>query len=315
MFASTPTPKPGSSLLSSRDTPSSADDTTLVTYESVTSVLVTQLMPSAEMFKTLVHDSASTLTLTSTSTICATCKTTDTATPTTLSTSTISLFSAYNPLTSSSPSQPFSPSSPSCPEIVPRCINTWLDSVPKCSSNSDVSCFCPKSSFTNHVIGCIQSWAGSEEEVSAGIGYFVGICAGYVSENPGIVTGVPGSVSIAPVTGTATGDVSATAVSYGTRTLTVPEVSFTTDAAASASGSQVQLVPGAPATTLSSSATSTTSSTTQTPWSPTWITSTTSDGSSSATPSSTHTGRASKVEVGRGLGVGVVGVVFAGLLF
>lgn len=162
------------------------------------------------------------------------------------------------------------------------------------------------------MIGCIQSWAGSEEEVSTGIGYFVGICAGYVSENPRIITGVPGNVSIAPVTGTATGDVSATAVSYGTQTLTVPAVHFTTKAAASASASGseqsvIDLVPGPPMTTLSSSITSTTSSTIQTPWSPTWITSTASDSSSSAT----FTGRATRVEVGSGLGLGVGMVLLA----
>lgn len=154
------------------------------------------------------------------------------------------------------------------------------------------------------MIGCIQSWAGSEEEVSTGIGYFVGICAGYVSENPGIITGVPGNVSIAPVTGTATGDVSATAVSYGTQTLTVPAVHFTTKAAASASASGseqsvIDLVPGPPVTTLSS--------TIQTSWSPTWITSTASDSSSSAT----FTGRATRVEVGSGLGLGVGMVLLA----
>lgn len=185
-----------------------------------------------------------------------------------------------------------------------------------------------------------------------------------MEKNPGIVTGIPGSVSIAPVTGAAfataatatamasgsvgSGDdaegtitqvetdthiVPCTTISYSTWTVTVPQVAFTTDAAASESGSQsastpaIGLIPGTTATATAIAATTATttnqilsSSRIPNPWisSSTLITSWSgTPSSSSVTPSASSplfTGKAARVEVRTGLGVGI-GVVIAGLVF
>ncbi|KAK2859923.1 hypothetical protein FQN49_004580, partial [Arthroderma sp. PD_2] len=84
-----------------------------------------------------------------------------------------------------------------CPPVVPKCLNTWI-TIPKCSSNSDISCFCPSSEFTDNVIQCIRSWGSSDAEVQAALTYFTAICAAHIPKNPGIVTAIPPSITLGP---------------------------------------------------------------------------------------------------------------------
>jgi hypothetical protein len=139
------------------------------------------------------------------------------------------------------------PTSAPCPNVVPKCINTWLDLVPKCDSNSDNSCYCPSSNFTNSVIECVQAWGASQDEVEAALSYFTGICGAYIPSNPNIVYAIPTTITLAPIPYLPTqgsGSVlpgattlaalpSATPPPYTTivfssRTYTVPQVIFTT---------------------------------------------------------------------------------------
>ncbi|KAJ5612267.1 hypothetical protein N7510_005461 [Penicillium lagena] len=128
----------------------------------------------------------------------------------------------------------------SCPDVVPKCINTWL-TVPKCDSNSDSGCFCPSSAFTEKVKSCITAWGSSQEEIQSGLSYFAGICAPYVPSNPAIIDIVPTSTcssqtneSTGPPTATITAppppptDIPCTTITWSSKTVTVPVVSFST---------------------------------------------------------------------------------------
>ncbi|KAF7512825.1 hypothetical protein GJ744_011928 [Endocarpon pusillum] len=108
------------------------------------------------------------------------------------------------------------PSDAPCPEILPSCLNTWLSLVPHCSSNSDASCYCPSKAFTDAVIGCVQAWGASANEMSAALSYFTGICAASVPENPAIITAVPSTITLCPTAQVSTATVPTTA------TATVP---------------------------------------------------------------------------------------------
>jgi hypothetical protein len=98
------------------------------------------------------------------------------------------------PVSSPAPSSP-APSS-GCPGVVPSCLNTWLQ-LTTCVDNSDIDCFCQDDTFTANVIACVQSW-GDEIEVQLALSYFVGICAPYIPQHPGIVTNCPSSIPLSP---------------------------------------------------------------------------------------------------------------------
>jgi hypothetical protein len=70
--------------------------------------------------------------------------------------------------------------------------------MPQCKSNSDNSCFCPSPDFTSAVIDCVQAWGASGDEIQAALSYFTGICAAHVSQNPGIVTAIPSTITLIP---------------------------------------------------------------------------------------------------------------------
>ncbi|KAJ5674752.1 uncharacterized protein N7477_004686 [Penicillium maclennaniae] len=131
-----------------------------------------------------------------------------------------------------------------CPEVVPKCLNTWLN-VPKCDSNSDTACFCPSTEFADKVKSCIHSWSSSDEELKSSLAYFAGICAPYVPKNPAIVELPPTTseaVSIpmttpmpthtSPLTkGTLTAvplTTPCTTITWSSHTVTVPQVAFST---------------------------------------------------------------------------------------
>jgi hypothetical protein len=70
--------------------------------------------------------------------------------------------------------------------------------MPQCKSNSDHSCFCPSPDFTSAVIDCVQAWGVSDDDIQAALSYFTGICAAHVSQNPGIITAIPSTITLIP---------------------------------------------------------------------------------------------------------------------
>ncbi|KAI5921837.1 hypothetical protein F4810DRAFT_311942 [Camillea tinctor] len=82
-----------------------------------------------------------------------------------------------------------------CPDVVPSCLNTWMFSV-GCSSNTDSGCYCPDNAFVQSVFSCLYAHGESDEVISEAISYFQGICAPYVSTNPGIATGAETITSV-----------------------------------------------------------------------------------------------------------------------
>ncbi|CAG9995907.1 unnamed protein product [Clonostachys byssicola] len=121
-----------------------------------------------------------------------------------------------------SPVQTETPDSPlPCPDVVPKCLNSWLHLVEQCSNNLDVACFCPNSDFVEKTYQCIYSYGGSDDIVAEAAAFFQGMCAGYVGENPAIVTGIDTVTNILTVTGTPVVSVPYTTVVIET-TLTEP---------------------------------------------------------------------------------------------
>ncbi|OAX84560.1 hypothetical protein ACJ72_01079 [Emergomyces africanus] len=170
---------------------------------------------------------------------------------------------------SSPPRPPLPPATPSeapCPKVLPQCLNTWLKLVPKCGSNSDISCFCPSSDFTSAVIACIQSWGISNDEIQHALFYFTGICAAHIPKNPGIITAIPQTITLSPPPAPTLGPsivtsppqaplttitvfnvvtVSGTKASTLSTVVTIPQVQFITETIADATtGANVGLVPG-----------------------------------------------------------------------
>ncbi|KAB8078933.1 hypothetical protein BDV29DRAFT_165557 [Aspergillus leporis] len=296
--AGTPTPTGVSPELPPKET-----TTTVVTYTTVTDCPVTTTATSGGTTTTSVYTTQSTVTLTSTATVCPKCSATPTpsgvapittpgqgattvvtyetvttcpvtstitaggsTTTTVLTTvSTVTKTStSVAPIHSTHAASSPAPSSPApapetpCPNTVPKCINTWLPLLPKCNSNAEPGCFCPSHEFTDKVISCIQAWGASKEEVQAALSYFTGICAPYVPGNPGIVTGIPTTITliptpaptgVAPITGTgaapnptAAPSVPRTTITYSTYTVTVPQVGFSTGT--SGHSTTVGLIPG-----------------------------------------------------------------------
>ncbi|KAL6401259.1 Circumsporozoite protein [Ilyonectria robusta] len=88
------------------------------------------------------------------------------------------------------------------PDVVPGCINTFLDSVKDCRDNTDAACYCPDQTFVNNVFQCLYAHGESDDVVAKAISFFQGICVGYVSENPAVYTGAESVTSIITVTGT-----------------------------------------------------------------------------------------------------------------
>jgi hypothetical protein len=147
-------------------------------------------------------------------------------------------------VTSTKPSPPLVTAP--CPDVVPKCLNTWLD-IPKCTSNSDAACFCPSSEFTDKVSSCIRAWSSNKKEQDSALSYFAGICAPYVPNNPSIITIVPTPTPpvhahtttahhhITGITRTVTVGVTTappstpcTTITWSSHTATVPQVGFST---------------------------------------------------------------------------------------
>lgn len=82
----------------------------------------------------------------------------------------------------------------SIPDVIPRCFNTWM--LPECKSNADYSCYCKDADFALKIYECVSAWESDSTLISQALSYFVGLCASYVPQNPGLVTNCPGSVTL-----------------------------------------------------------------------------------------------------------------------
>ncbi|KAL4931147.1 extracellular serine-threonine rich protein [Aspergillus undulatus] len=224
---------------------------TEITYTTVTTCPVTETVTTGDSVITTTYSTVSTQILTSTSTIPAV---PTSASPEETETPTVSEETTSTPVPTSS-----------CPNVVPKCINTWLNLIPDCKSNSDVTCFCPNDEFIGKVINCVQAW-GADDEVQSALSYLTGICANFVPENPGIITHVPTTITLTPPAAPTPTDVSpgqpespaptsapsapCTTITYSTYTVTVPQVEFSTatvtETAAAGGGSGATGAPAQP---------------------------------------------------------------------
>jgi len=85
-------------------------------------------------------------------------------------------------------------------------MNTWIK-LTTCENNAASDCYCKDSGFTKSVQDCVSSWAGNAMEVQAALSYLAGICAPHVSQNPGIITNVPKTITLVPTPATTPGPV------------------------------------------------------------------------------------------------------------
>jgi hypothetical protein len=161
-------------------------------------------------------------------------------------------------------------------------MNTWLQIDSQCKDNTDSLCYCKNKDFTKNVIDCVTAWCGTDEETREALQYLIGICAEHVPENPGLVTDCPSYVPLNPPTPTAPSapegpdggamttaapgekpgsEMPSTTITFGSTTLTMPQVHFTTQTneAGTNPTAPVGLIPGtAPAQTPAETPASTT---------------------------------------------------------
>ncbi|EGC43528.1 conserved hypothetical protein [Histoplasma capsulatum var. duboisii H88] len=210
---------PGSSALPVTQPHPSDLTVTEITYTTVTTCPVTGTITSGTTEITYTTNTVSTITVTTTGTVCPGCSvpppsdSSGISYPTGLPTppntypapsesaapSSSSAFPVTNSPGPSTPALPPAiPIEAPCPRVLPQCLNTWLNLVPKCNSNSDISCFCPSSKFSSAVIACIQSWGASDDEIQSSLSYFAGICAADIPKNPGIITAIPSTITLTP---------------------------------------------------------------------------------------------------------------------
>jgi hypothetical protein len=156
-----------------------------------------------------------------------------------------------------------------CPAVVPSCLNTFLDMVGNCKSNTDTACFCPNADYVKAIFDCIYAHGETDAIILEAITYFQGICASHCGENPIIATGAETITNVITVTNTVqvtgyttvkvdatqvvaiTGEDGATipgssTTVFITTTLAVPDVGFATVTAGSQTS--VAIVPGSYAT-------------------------------------------------------------------
>ncbi|KAH7169096.1 hypothetical protein DER46DRAFT_599459 [Fusarium sp. MPI-SDFR-AT-0072] len=88
------------------------------------------------------------------------------------------------------------------PDVVPSCLNTFLDYVADCKDNTDAACYCPSKDFVDNVFECLYAHSENDDTVAQAVSFFQGICAPYVEKNPGIATGADSVTEHITVTGT-----------------------------------------------------------------------------------------------------------------
>ncbi|KAJ4993127.1 adhesin protein Mad1 [Stagonosporopsis vannaccii] len=155
------------------------------------------------------------------------------------------------PEPSSPPAPPVSP-----PDVLPKCMNTWLEVSGDCKNNADASCYCKNKDFTKQVIDCVSAWCGTDDETREALQYLIGICAEHVPENPGLVTDCPSYIPLNPTPATPTapaggastpaGETGSTAAPEAPGTTPAPEVPGTTPAPEAPTGGVTGEVPAPP---------------------------------------------------------------------
>ncbi|KAL6706525.1 hypothetical protein ACN47E_005281 [Coniothyrium glycines] len=170
---------------------------------------------------------------------------------------------------------PSSPSYPAAnpPDVLPKCINSWLQISTTCKDNTDKSCYCVNAEFTTNVINCVSSRCSTDEETRASLQFFIGICAEHIPENPKIIENCPSYIPLNPTPATPTGGATGgqtdavsttvtatttvvetltpsstpcTTITYGSTFVVVPLVHFTTEpqVAGATPTEPVALLPG-----------------------------------------------------------------------
>jgi hypothetical protein len=102
------------------------------------------------------------------------------------------------------PSSPATPEGPGYtpPEVLPKCMDTWIEVNTKCKDNTDSNCYCSNPDFTKNVIDCVSAWS-TDAQIKEALQYLIGICASYVPTNPGIITNCPSDINNPPTPPTA----------------------------------------------------------------------------------------------------------------
>ncbi|USW55096.1 Putative extracellular membrane protein, CFEM [Septoria linicola] len=103
-------------------------------------------------------------------------------------------YGSSSTVTSKVPEETPSYPPPETPDVLPKCVNSWLH-LTECKSNTDYECFCKNSELVSKVYDCVSAWSDSDDDTNSGAGYFMGLCAKYVPENPAIITGCPSTIT------------------------------------------------------------------------------------------------------------------------
>ncbi|KAL8809630.1 MAG: hypothetical protein Q9200_003248 [Gallowayella weberi] len=177
--------------------------TTEVIRTTLTTCPVTNTITSGDVTSVQIITTVSTITSTSTSTICTQCVPPPPASVTPVSPPPpISPTTANLPVVETSapiipPSSP-APSPPApCPSVLPSCMKTWI-TITTCKDNADSNCYCQDAEFTKTVQECVSAWAANKNDVQGALSYLAGICAPHVPKNPGIITNVPKTITLVP---------------------------------------------------------------------------------------------------------------------
>jgi hypothetical protein len=237
----------------------------------------TEVSPPSKQSSTVISEQASSTVISEqTSSTVVSPPSKESSAPPAMSSSVASL--SPPPAQASTPSYPPSANPPpEVTDVLPTCMNTWLQiSTEDCKDNTATDCYCKNAKFTKNVIDCVQAWCQTDEQTKKTLQYLVGICAEHVPENPGLVTDCPkdtfdnsppatptGSIqappspgmpapSAPPAAGTPpapsapAASVPMTTITYGSTSLTVPAVHFTTEVPAPGATptAPVGLVPG-----------------------------------------------------------------------
>ncbi|UPK91178.1 hypothetical protein LCI18_002113 [Fusarium solani-melongenae] len=88
------------------------------------------------------------------------------------------------------------------PDVVPSCLNTFIQYLENCEDNTDAACYCPDKSFVDNVFQCLYAHADNDDIVAEAVSFFQGICAPYAPQNPVIATGADSVTEHITVTGT-----------------------------------------------------------------------------------------------------------------